>query len=504
MRTGSRRWVAVVAVLVAVGIGFLVYAAPQLGAPFGESHDGINGAVWGNGSRYLREVGPVDSALGGRRADGTSYANHPPAIYLTTAAAELIAGEGPWSTRASAWLATLASIPLLWFILRRLRLATVPALVGVVVAATTPMVFVYGGMLDTPIIAFPIGLGVFLVWLRAWDGDGTDHRLDPRLVGLLALVAALTAWEATFAVGLAALSLGWKAWRRRDSLAVPVALAAGGATGVVLTVAWSIWATGSTTTLVDQFLGRSGSEGGATWLGAVSNQQGWLRDLLGVALIGVLVCAAAAIWDHGLRRVAAAGSLAVVFGYAVLLHSGAYHHQYWNYWVTLPVAIGFGYGAEAVMRALRTQGGSRASATAIVLLLALIVVMSSRLAPSADRTMMDDGDVPARLLQSQPLPAAQDSIRYVGAIYDAQPWLTYLTRRPAAPLTDRGELDALAEQQPDALLLTSNSCVSDDQLCFEAARLPAGAAIARAGHPEATEYRIYSAGGLATALDSRG
>ena len=84
--------VAVAVVLAAVGIGFLIYAAPQLGAPFGESHDGLNGATWANGSRYLRDVGPVTSALGGRRPGGTVYANHPPAIYVTTAAIEWVVG----------------------------------------------------------------------------------------------------------------------------------------------------------------------------------------------------------------------------------------------------------------------------------------------------------------------------------------------------------------------------------------------------------------------------
>jgi 4-amino-4-deoxy-L-arabinose transferase-like glycosyltransferase len=498
MRTPSRGWIAVAVVLAAIGLGFLIYAAPQLGAPFGESHDGLNGAVWANGSRQLRDVGPIDSAFGGRRPDGDSYAHHPPAIYSATALAEGIGGEGPWSTRAPAWLATLLSIPLLWVILRRLRIAPIPALVGTAVATTTPMLFVYGGMLDTPIVAFPLGLAVFLVWIRSWDGDS----INPKLVGLLALIACLTAWQAMFAVGLAALSLGWRARQDRGGWAVPVAFGVGGALGALVTVVWSIWASGSTSTLVDQFLGRSGSEGGATWIGMASHQWTWLLQLLGVAFIGLVLCVLAPFWEHGVRRAAAVGSLVVVFGYSVLLHSGAYVHQYWNYWVILPVAIGAGLGADAAMRAARVRGSSAIAATVTVVVLGLIVVASARLLPSPDRTMMSDGDVPARLLQSIPRPADQDAIHYIGGIYAPEPWLTYLTGLPASPMPDRNELAIQAADRPDALVLSSNSCLSDDVLCITAARLPPAAALGQAEDSNGTVYRIYSLGDLARSLET--
>lgn len=496
MRTPWRGWIAVVVVFAAIGVGFLIYAAPQLGAPFGESHDGLNGAVWANGSRQLRDVGPIDSAFGGRRPDGTSYAHHPPAIYPATALAEIIGGERPWSTRAPAWLATLLSIPLLWVILRRLRIAPLPALVGTAAAATTPMLFVYGGMLDTPIVAFPLGLAVFLVWIRAWDGDS----IDPKLVGLLALIACLTAWEAVFAVGLAALSLGWRARRNRRQWAVPLAFSVGGGMGVLVTAVWSIWATGSTTTLVDQFVGRSGSEGGATWVGTVSHQGTWLLQLLGIAFLGLVLCALSPIWERGVRRAAAVGSLVVVFGYAVLLHNGAYVHQYWNYWVILPVAIGAGVGADAVMKAVRARGNS-AAAWVTVLALGLIVVASARLSPSPDRTMMSDGDVPARLLRSVPLPADQDTIHYIGGIYTPEPWLTYLTGLPASPMVDREQLTSQASERPDALVLSGNSCLPNDELCVAAAQLPPTAALGQAEDSNGTVYRIYSLGSLARSLE---
>ena len=82
----GERWVAGL-LLVVLAAGFLALAAPRIAAPFGDSDEGINGAVWGLDSRALRERGPIDSALGGRRADGTTYASHPPLIVVTTATA---------------------------------------------------------------------------------------------------------------------------------------------------------------------------------------------------------------------------------------------------------------------------------------------------------------------------------------------------------------------------------------------------------------------------------
>ena len=489
----TRAAVGSVVVLLAIAASFLWYAGPQLTAPFGESHDGLNAATWANGSRFLRQVGPIDSAIGGRRADGSYYANHPPLIYPLTALAEEVAGEHPLTTRAPAWIATLLAIPLLWLVLRRLRLGPLASVIGVACAATTPMLFVYGGMLDTPVLAFPVGVLVFLVWLRSWDGDDSS----PWLVGLLGLVAALTAWQAVLAVGLASVSLAWRAHRRRSGFATPAALAIGGATGTVLTAAWAAWVTGSATGLLDQFRMRSGGEGGATWAGMVSNQAEWLSHLLGLAIIGVLVCLIVAVRDRGRRQAAAIGSLAIVFGYAVLLHSGAYVHQYWNYWVILPVAIGTGIGVDVITRALRSRGTSAQVATVAVVALGLLVVGSSRLADSPDRSMMDQGDVPARLLLSRPLPADQDTMRYVGAIYQPESWMTYLTGRPVSALTDPDELVAMAARQPDAVVLTVNSCIAGDMLCVAAAKLPADAALARASDATGTEYRLFTAGQLA-------
>ncbi|MGZ4716963.1 MAG: glycosyltransferase family 39 protein [Acidimicrobiales bacterium] len=492
----TRAMIATALLLLAIGAGFLWYAGPQLTAPFGESHDGLNGATWANGSRYLRDVGPIDSTIGGRRPDGTFYANHPPLIYPLTALAEIVGGERTVSTRAPAWIATLVSIPLLWLVLRRLRLGLLASAVGVACAATTPMLFVYGGMLDTPVLGFPVGVLVFLVWLRAWD----DEELSPGLVGLLSLVAALIAWQAVFAVGLAAVSLGWRARRRRSSAAVPTALAIGGAAGVVLNAAWAAWVTGSSTGLIDQFRLRSGSEGGATWSGMLSHQSQWLTHLLGLAIVGLVACVVIAVRGEGLRRAASIASLAVVLGYAVLLHSGAFAHPYWNYWVILPVAIGTGIGADALADQIRSRGTSAQATTVVVVALALVVVGSSRLVTSSDRSMMDDGDVPARLLASTPLPASQSTMRYIGSIYEPEPWLTYLTRRPVSALADESELVAVAAREPDAVVLTVNSCVQGDTLCVAVAKLPSDLGLGTATDSSGTRYRVFTAEQLATGL----
>ena len=57
------RGVAATAVVV-LAAAFLVLGHARLTMPFGDSHDGRNGAQWGLGSRDLRVEGPVTSHMG--------------------------------------------------------------------------------------------------------------------------------------------------------------------------------------------------------------------------------------------------------------------------------------------------------------------------------------------------------------------------------------------------------------------------------------------------------
>src|SRR4051794_469678 len=124
METAERRSATHLAGLLLVAAGCVLFLAIGFGritAPFGDSDEGINGAVWSLSARSLRELGVVDSRLGGHRTDGTEYATHPPGTVVTAAVAQAVGGARSWASRAPAWLATLAALLLLYRLARRAR-----------------------------------------------------------------------------------------------------------------------------------------------------------------------------------------------------------------------------------------------------------------------------------------------------------------------------------------------------------------------------------------------
>jgi len=137
-------------------------------APFGDSHDGRNGAVWASGSHALRAEGPVAARLGARldlgRGQSTIYADHPPLAYGETAAVEAVFGVHPWSTRPPAWPGTVVAIGLLYGLLEACGLAPLAAAAGVALGFGCPMIGLHGAMLDSWVVGLPWAVGTLLVW----------------------------------------------------------------------------------------------------------------------------------------------------------------------------------------------------------------------------------------------------------------------------------------------------------------------------------------------------
>jgi hypothetical protein len=52
-----------VALLLLAAVLFLGHGSRTINAPFGDSHDGRNAAVWASGSQSLRDEGPIASRL---------------------------------------------------------------------------------------------------------------------------------------------------------------------------------------------------------------------------------------------------------------------------------------------------------------------------------------------------------------------------------------------------------------------------------------------------------
>ena len=259
-----RARVVAVGMLVLLGVGFLVTSWSCIDAPFADSDEGINGAVWGAATRSLREQGIVDSRFGGVRLDGSKYATHPPLLVAETAAIEAVVGEHPWSTRAAAWLGALATIPLLFALIRSLGLDEVTAAAATVGVLACHMFFVYGPMLDTMVIVFPFALA---------DRAGVAPALDRRPA--VPAVAHGLARPRHCPGGLAgdvprravrARTRGPRGTRGRAAVIEAAPFVAGGAVVFGLTLGWTLWTHGSLDVLQAKLThGRARTRASATW-----------------------------------------------------------------------------------------------------------------------------------------------------------------------------------------------------------------------------------------------
>lgn len=455
----ARQRVAAVAILGVFAAVFLAVALPRAAAPFGDSHDGRNAAQWALGTAAIREEGVVESRLGAVRGDGSVYANHPPLIYAATAASESVAGERPLATRLPAVLASLAAVGLLFALVRQRGVPPVPAATGVVLALGAPMFVVYGAMLDTPMLGFPLAILLLLWWDRARSA-GTPR---PVAVAVTACAASLASWEASLLTAVLAIT-GLIVDRGRPGRRASVAAIGGMAAGTALIGLWQLAVHRSLGPIAHELLRRSGTEGGtASLLTSLDNQQAWLRDtfsepVLAAAVAGLVV----ALHDTRTRAVTAA-SLVTCLTYALVLHDGAAFHDYWSYWLLLPFGLGFGVGVERFLRATRQAGVRTAVSGGVVSILVGGLVVASASGASGAALSIETGQAAGRLVAGARYPAEQGVAWYVGEFAEPLTWLAYATGREPAAVDGLDELRQLARQRPDDLVLVSTACLAEQR-----------------------------------------
>jgi 4-amino-4-deoxy-L-arabinose transferase-like glycosyltransferase len=331
--THSKRALLLLSALV---VAFIVQALPRVDEPFGNSHDGFNASVWALGSRELRTKGPVESKLGAQRdhnATERRYAHHPPLIYLAVAASESLFGERPAATRLPVLLSSLGAILVVFFLLSEVGVAEVPAALGLGIAFSSPMFFVYGTVLDTGMFGLFFGALLLLLWQRHRGGGDPS----PVKLGAAAALSALAAWPGMLVALLVSVcSLRELRHRRQPA---NIAVVVGTLTGMLLVLVWALWVYGSFSDLVQIAGARSSQSEGV--LGFVRGQAGNLRNLFPVSFVLLPLAFAAAVMDKKTRHVGRIAVAAVV-AYAVFFRQGAAIHDYWNYWVLLPMALGTG------------------------------------------------------------------------------------------------------------------------------------------------------------------
>ena len=440
----GRRWLVGPALVLLASVLFLSHGWRTVAAPFGDSHDGRNAGVWASGSRALREAGPVESRMGTHSPENGVYANHPPLIYVETALAELVAGERAEASRAPAWVGSLLAIVLAAVLLGERGLRPAAAGVAVLLLLLTPMFLVYGTMLDTPVTSLPVGIGLLVLWER----NRRHAPVRPVIAGATAAVAVLSGWQS---LSLALVLAGWalvRLVRRTGRRPADVAFVAGAVAGTGLLVAWLLWAFGGTVApLLDQFLSRT-SEAGADWFAA---QKRYLPGMFGpVGLLGALGLVVA-LRDSRTRGVAAV-AVAVSLPYLVLFRSAAVNHEYWGYWLLLPLAIGLTAGGDRLLRWWMSRGRAELVPALAVAMVAAVFVGSASVRPPAAENQKIHGVDVAATVDATRLDPGQATAWYAGAVGEPAAWLAHAMRRPASAVAG-SEYGTRARAAPDDLVL---------------------------------------------------
>jgi hypothetical protein len=438
----------------ATAVVFLLVAGGRITGRFGDSDEGINGAVWSYNALSLRDHGVLASKLGGKRLDGTLYASHPPLIVVETAAAQAVGGNRPWSSRAPAWVGSLAALALLYYLCRDAGFDRLVAAGAVALTGLTPMLVAYGPMLDTPVTELPFGVAVLIAWYRDWRGD---RPVPWWLAGGLALVASLAGWQAALLCMMCGLALAVLGWRRKGrSIWAALPYLIGAAIGVALALGWAYWVYGSFHVLSQKYLGRTGSSNGVGLGDMVSFQVPWIFALLALSVVGLFACVVA-LRDQRLRPLAAM-ALASVAVYAVIFRQAAAGHQYWNYWVLLPAAVGWAYALDSLTREVRNSTRSPWAPVAVVGVIVIAVGSFNLLRTNKAAAEIDTGHRAANLVADTRFPAGQHDLTYVGEPYRPDAWITYATPFEPTPLTSASQLDELARTRPDDLVLVLGNC----------------------------------------------
>ncbi|MFN8036506.1 MAG: hypothetical protein U0V73_11275 [Acidimicrobiia bacterium] len=440
--------------LSAFALVFVVQGAARITMPFGNSHDGRNGAVWGLESRAIREQGPLASRLGARSPYlPAPYADHPPLIAIETAAAEAVGGERPAVTRAPAWLGALATVALLYVLLRDLKVDALPAALGVVTGLGSGMFFLYGTMLDTLQTSLPFALGVLILWNRRRHGRGPRARW----LAVACLLLVLASWEGALLVAVLSAADLLHGWRTHHRLRFPPTLAAL-AVGALLVGIWIWWADGGLGAILAQLRERTGTgTASVSWSSFANQQFDYARTVFNpVVTLLAVPFVVIALLDRRTRLLCAV-TLGTACLYTLAMHEAAYVHDYWNYWLLVPLTIGAAATLDRMRRALLARDAARHGATIAITALGAVLALNGLASIRSYSDAVVTAAEPARVVQRTGLARGQ-RVTYVALRNPGSaPWVAYLTRARLASVTSRHAVVALARSRPDDRILVSCS-----------------------------------------------
>ena len=341
---------------------------PAYRLPLGDSHEG---RVLGQFALHVANfwnLGFVDSSFGASWEPFSQipYTHHPPLLTYLHLLISTVAGQGLAQIKMVSYVAGLTTVPVLYWVGRRLGLGAFAAFISTVALVATPWWWVYGRL---GLGFLPNLLMIGSIW--AVLEEPKIRRL--RLAGTASFFAVVASWHGVF---LAPFLWLW-VWRRHRFNRISLRLALPIILGMLLVMIWVVQG-GGVGELGDHFDQRT--RGNWTWGEFIERQWRFARELLPtwyliVALPGFI----AGLVDIRTRFITTVLAVMVVL-FAVIPDQGAWIHDYWNFPILLVLFPGLAVLADRIGTwvihwldnrfAGRLTGESRiyAKATVVVLL----------------------------------------------------------------------------------------------------------------------------------------
>jgi 4-amino-4-deoxy-L-arabinose transferase-like glycosyltransferase len=331
----------------------------------------------------LRVTKGHDAYINWKNRRAHFYAHHPPGCGLVLAAVFTVTGsDRPEVVRGVAIAATLATLVLLWWIVRR-EAGPEPALVAAFAVAVVPQAAFYGRMVNHEVLALPFIVLLVDRYFALVRGGGVSAAVG---LTLAATAGALVAWVTFFALA-ACMVHAAVALRRADAYPAAgralIICAVLGAALFSLDIAHIAWVKGGDLSdLLKIFSSRIGAGqtyGPFDWAHKMFSFSRRLATASGtIALIWIAVRTICALLGEmsltpveEYTAVFSAGGL----GYLVMFNWGAWQHHYWQFPLLPAVAIAL---ALAVTRVgARAREGPRRVAYRVLLGLVILEVLTA-------------------------------------------------------------------------------------------------------------------------------
>ena len=393
---------------------------PAFDLPLGDNHEGRILGRFGLQVRNFQELGMTGSGFASDWSPyaGSNYAHHPPLVNGLHVAISSLFGTGEWQLRLLGYFSGPVTIVGMAVLLRDLRLRWSAVLLAIAVTISTGYFWLFGRL----------GLGIALiVWTivairRLVEATTPSGRLTGG-AALLSFVTVVSSWQG---MALGAL-LGIWLWRRRG-FDGPTLIVGTAMTLAALAVGMWIASASGIGSLIAHVEDRS-SEVEFGLVEFVVRQLAYFWLFLPVWYLALTIPALIA----GLRNEATRVLTAITFGITVLfslvLFENSYVHEYWNYPLLLPVAIGM-----AVLFDRWIDSGRRRPMVGLWLIGLAAAGWIGFLSLGGTSQERFDGPASAGSLVQIVAPApGQDRAFFAGVA--APRWLSYYWDLPVGPLT---------------------------------------------------------------------